>query len=50
MRTLFSDSNIPIMQVAFMPFLPNPITNPSTVYTVMENFVALTENYNKTFY
>ena len=43
MRSLFSCSNIPQMQVTFMPFLPIPVTDPSTIYTALRNFIALIE-------
>ena len=36
-ESLISESNVPIMQVGFLPFIPKPVTDYSTVYTVMLN-------------
>ena len=40
-----SDSNILIirLQFAFIPLLPNPVTDPSIFNTTMQNFLALTK-------
>ena len=40
-KSLVSDSNIPIMQVEFLPFIPKPVTEHTTVYNAMINFVKL---------
>jgi hypothetical protein len=40
-QALLSTAKIPIMQVAFLPFIPRPVTDPSTVYTAMLNFVKV---------
>ena len=40
-KSLISDSNIPIMHVEFLPFIPKPVTEHATVYTAMINFVRL---------
>ena len=38
---LLSKFKLPLMQVAFLPFLPYPLTETVTVYTAMLNFVKL---------
>ena len=42
-KSLISDSNIPIMQVGFLPFIPKLVTEHATVYTAMINFVKVLE-------
>ena len=42
-RPLISDSNIPVMQIGFLPFIPKPVTEHATVYTAMINFVKVLE-------
>ena len=42
-KSLISDSNIPIMQVEFLPFIPKPVTEHATVYTAMINIVKVLE-------
>ena len=42
-KSLISDSNIPIMQVEFVPFIPKPVTEHATVYTAMINIVKVLE-------
>ena len=42
-KSLISDSNIPITQVGFLPFIPKPVTEHATVYTAMINFVKVLE-------
>ena len=46
--SLISDSNVPIMQVGFLPFIPKPVTEHATVYTVMINFVKKLEQLEQT--
>ena len=43
MRSLLSETKIPLIQVGFLPFIPhhNTVIEYSTVYTVMKNFVSL---------
>ena len=36
-----SKSNVPIMQVGFLPMIPHPVTEQSTVYTSMNNFLKV---------
>ena len=36
---LISSAKLPLMQVGFLPFLPHLVTDHSTVYTAMKNFV-----------
>ena len=38
---LISESDVPIMQVRFLPFIPRPVTDYSTVYNVMLNMTTL---------
>ena len=38
MRSVLADTNPKLMQVGFLPFLPYPVTDYSTVYTAMKNF------------
>ena len=40
MRSLFSESKVPIIQVGFLPFLPHPVREYSTVCTAMKNYTA----------
>ena len=40
-RALLSSSNVPHMQVAFLPFLPFHVTEISTVFTSMVNFTKV---------
>ena len=40
-RSLLSETKIPLMQVGFLPFIPRPVTKYSTMYTAMKNFVSL---------
>ena len=40
-RSLISKSNVPIMQVGFLPMIPHPVTEHSRVYTAMNNFLKV---------
>ena len=40
-RSLISKSNVPIMQVGFLPMIPHPVTEHSTVYTAMNDFLKV---------
>ena len=40
-RSLISTANIPIMQTGFLPFIPHPVTDYSTVYTAMHTFLKV---------
>ena len=40
-KSLISSANLPIMQVAFLPYLPHPVTDYSTVYTALCNFLSV---------
>ena len=42
-KSLISYSNIPIMQVEFVPFIPKPVIEHATVYTAMINIVKVLE-------
>ena len=37
-KTLLSKQQVSTMQVGFIPFIPSPVTDQSTVYTAMKNF------------
>ena len=43
MRSLLSDTDPKVMQVGFLPFIPYPVTDYSTVYTAMKNFNNIVE-------
>ena len=40
-KALLSRSNVPLMQVAFLPFILFPVTEHSTVYTAIINFTKV---------
>ena len=40
-KSLISSANLPIMQVAFLLYLPHPVTDYSTVYTALCNFLSV---------
>ena len=40
-ESLISQSDVPIMQVGFLPFLPKPVIDYSTVYAIMLNMVKI---------
>ena len=40
-KSLLSKSVVPKMQVAFLPFIPKPVTDYSTVYTALKKFNVL---------
>ena len=40
-ESLISQSDVPIMRVGFLPFLPKFVTHYSTAYTVMLNMVKI---------
>ena len=46
-QSLISDKKLPKMHVGFVPFLPKPVTEYSTVYTAMKNFTHLAETLNQ---
>ena len=37
-RALPSNSEVPLMNVGFLPYIPHPVTDYSTVYTALHNF------------
>ena len=39
-KSLWNETKIALMQVDFLPFIPHPITEYSTVYTALKNFVS----------
>ena len=39
--SLISKSNVPIMHAGFLPMIPHPVTEHSTVYTAMNNFLKI---------
>ena len=46
-HSLLSTSNVSIMQVGFLPYLPYPVTDHSTVYTAMNNFLSVLSQLNQ---
>ena len=40
-RALLSQSNVLLMNVGFLPYIPRPVTDYSTVYTAMHNFMSM---------
>lgn len=44
LRSLLSEEVLPKMQVGFLPFIPHPVTEYSTVYTALKNFMSLVEH------
>ena len=40
-KSILSSTDVPEMHVGFLPFIPNPVTDYSTEYTSMLNFVKL---------
>ena len=38
-KSLLSIQPVSTMQVGFIPFIPSPVTDQSTVYTAMKNFL-----------
>ena len=40
-KSLLSHSEVPVMHVGFLPFIPSPVTDPSTIYTAMLNFLKV---------
>ena len=48
-NSLLSEKESPLMHTAFLPFIPHPITEQSTVYTSMENFVAVLDQLEQEF-
>ena len=41
--SLLTTNKFPLMHVRFLPFIPHPITETSTVYTAMNNFLKVVE-------
>ena len=41
LNSLISNSKLPIMQTGFLPFIPYPVTEHTTVYTAMKNFIKV---------
>ena len=48
MRSLLSNESLTLFQVGFLPFIPHPVTEYSTVYTAMRNFVCLARQLDQT--
>ena len=40
-RTLLTKESLSLFQVGYLPFIPHPVTECSTVYTAIRNFVCL---------
>ena len=43
-----SSTNVPIMHTGFLPYLPNPVTEHSTVFTALHNFLKILSQLNQT--
>ena len=41
LNSLISNSNLPIMQTSFLPFISYPVTEHETVYTAKKNFIKV---------
>ena len=48
-KSLLATDDIPEMQTGFLPFLPHPVTEHSTVHTAMLNFLKVVEQLNQDF-
>ena len=46
-HSLLSDSNLQLMQVGFLPFIPKPVPECAIVYTALLNFVKVTYQFNQ---
>ena len=46
LNSLISNSKLPIMQTGFLPFIPYPVTEHTTVYTAMKNFVKVLQQFD----
>ena len=40
-RALLSNSEVPLMNIEFLPYIPHPVTDYSTVYTALHNFQSV---------
>ena len=47
--SLLITNKFPLMHVGFLPFIPHPITETSTVYTAMNNFLKVVEQLDQVF-
>ena len=43
----FYDSNLPLMQVGFLPFIPKPVTESAIAYAALFNFVKVALRLNQ---
>ena len=41
LNSLISNNKLPIMQTGFLPFIPYPLTEQTTVYIAMKNFIKV---------
>ena len=48
-KSLLATDDIPDMQTGFLPFLPHPVTEQSTVHVSMLNFLKVVEQLNQDF-
>ena len=46
-RSRLCVSDIPLIEVGFLPYISHPVTNYDTVYTARHNFVELLEQLNQ---
>ena len=49
-KSPLSKQKVSIMQVGFIPFIPRPVTDRSTVYTAIKNFNIVSKSLNKMLY
>ncbi len=40
-NSVWTEENIPVKTIAFLPVLPHPVTEYSTVYSAMKNFISI---------
>ena len=48
-HSLLEDSKISIMQVGFLPYVPHPVTEHTTVYTALHNFLSVLSQLEQTY-
>ena len=47
LKSLISNSKLPIMQTGFLPFIRYPVTEHTTVYTAMKNFIKVLQQLDR---
>ena len=46
LNSSISNIKLPIMQTGILPFIPYPVTEHTTVYTAMKNFVKVLQQFD----